>query len=75
MCLFVHQARIPGSRALSTDVAVPLSKLTDVIVETQADLKEAGLYGNIVGYVCDFCVQAVRCVSLRVIVPQQQARR
>lgn len=42
---------MPGSRALSTDVAVPLSKLSDVIVETQQDLKETGLYGNIVGYV------------------------
>lgn len=40
---------MPGSRALSTDVAVPLSKLSDVIVETQEDLKESGLYGNIVG--------------------------
>lgn len=41
---------MPGSRGLSTDVAVPLSKLTEVIVETQEDLKKSELFGTIVGY-------------------------
>lgn len=44
---------MPGSRALSTDVCVPLSKLADVIVDTQKDLKDSGLFGTIVGHVGD----------------------
>ncbi|RLN91433.1 hypothetical protein BBJ28_00018976, partial [Nothophytophthora sp. Chile5] len=43
--------QMPGSRGLSTDVAVPFSKLTDVIVETQQDLKDSELFGTIVGCV------------------------
>ncbi|CAI5736261.1 unnamed protein product [Peronospora farinosa] len=46
-------SQMPGSRGLCTDVAVPFAKLTDVIVETQADLKECGLFGAIVGHVGD----------------------
>ncbi|KAG7402384.1 hypothetical protein PHYBOEH_000092 [Phytophthora boehmeriae] len=46
-------SQLPGSRGLVTDVAVPPSKLADVIVETQADLKETGLFGAIVGHVGD----------------------
>jgi D-lactate dehydrogenase (cytochrome) len=42
---------MPGSRALSTDVCVPISKLADVIVETQEDLRQSGLFGTIVGCV------------------------
>ncbi|KAE8880559.1 putative D-lactate dehydrogenase [Phytophthora fragariae] len=45
--------QMPGSRGLVTDVAVPPSKLADVIVETQVDLKETGLFGAIVGHVGD----------------------
>ncbi|TMW63454.1 hypothetical protein Poli38472_002395 [Pythium oligandrum] len=45
--------QMPGSRALSTDVCVPISKLSDVIVETQEDLRESGLFGTIVGHVGD----------------------
>ncbi|KDO20534.1 hypothetical protein SPRG_21261 [Saprolegnia parasitica CBS 223.65] len=44
---------VPGSRALSTDVCVPLSNLTQVIVDTQADLEASGLVGTIVGHVGD----------------------
>uniref|UniRef100_A0AAV1UIW3 D-lactate dehydrogenase (cytochrome) n=1 Tax=Peronospora matthiolae TaxID=2874970 RepID=A0AAV1UIW3_9STRA len=46
-------SQMPGSRGLCTDVAVPFGKLTDVIVETQADLKESGMFGAIVGHVGD----------------------
>ncbi|KAJ8577096.1 hypothetical protein ON010_g2111 [Phytophthora cinnamomi] len=46
-------SQMPGSRGLVTDVAVPPSKLADVIVETQADLQETGLFGAIVGHVGD----------------------
>eukprot|EP00644_Phytophthora_capsici_P004243 jgi/Phyca11/109772/e_gw1.17.250.1 len=50
---YATMSQMPGSRGLSTDVAVPFSRLTDVIVETQADLKESGLFGTIVGHVGD----------------------
>ncbi|RLN94689.1 hypothetical protein BBJ28_00021687, partial [Nothophytophthora sp. Chile5] len=51
--LSLLQNQMPGSRGLVTDVAVPPSKLADVIVETQADLKQTGLFGAIVGHVGD----------------------
>ncbi|CAK4082140.1 unnamed protein product [Aphanomyces euteiches] len=44
---------VPNSRGLSTDVCVPLSQLTQVIVDTQADLQASNLIGNIVGHVGD----------------------
>ncbi|KAF0700037.1 Aste57867_9423 [Aphanomyces stellatus] len=44
---------VPNSRGLSTDVCVPLSNLTQVIVDTQADLEASNLIGNIVGHVGD----------------------
>ncbi|RLN64420.1 hypothetical protein BBJ29_001995 [Phytophthora kernoviae] len=50
---YATMSQMPGSRGLSTDVAVPFSKLTDIIVETQQDLKESGLFGTIVGHVGD----------------------
>ncbi|ETL96025.1 hypothetical protein, variant 1 [Phytophthora nicotianae] len=45
--------QVPGSRGFSADVAVPLSKLTEAVVETQQDLKTSGLFGTIVGHVGD----------------------
>ncbi|RLN92927.1 hypothetical protein BBJ28_00015208 [Nothophytophthora sp. Chile5] len=51
--LSLLQSQMPGSRGLVTDVAVPPSKLADVIVETQEDLKQTGLFGAIVGHVGD----------------------
>lgn len=49
------QSQMPGSRGLSTDVCVPMSKLTDVIVETQEDLRNSKLFGTIVGCVLLAC--------------------
>lgn len=49
MC--VDQAQFPGCNGFSADVAVPFSRLADVIVETQEDMKQSGLIGPIVGYV------------------------
>ncbi|KAH7476751.1 hypothetical protein PRIC1_000759 [Phytophthora ramorum] len=45
--------QVPGSRGFSADVAVPISKLTDAVVETQQDLKDSDLIGTIVGHVGD----------------------
>ena len=43
----------PGTSALTTDVAVPVSALADTIVRTRADLDEHGLTGSILGHVGD----------------------
>ena len=43
----------PGSRALSTDVCVPISRLAECVVETEADLKSSPLPCPIVGHVGD----------------------
>jgi D-lactate dehydrogenase (cytochrome) len=43
----------PGSKALSTDVCVPISRLAECIAETEADIAESGLIAPIVGHVGD----------------------
>jgi D-lactate dehydrogenase (cytochrome) len=43
----------PGSRALTTDVCVPISRLADAINETCADIDASPLEGAIVGHVGD----------------------
>jgi len=43
----------PGSRAWTTDVCVPISRLADCIHQTKADLADSPLIGPIVGHVGD----------------------
>ena len=43
----------PGREALATDVCVPISRLTECILETQADIKELGLVAAVIGHVGD----------------------
>lgn len=43
----------PGSRAWTTDVCVPISRLAECIHETKADLADSPLIGPIVGHVGD----------------------
>ena len=43
----------PGRDALATDVCVPISRLTECILETQADIKSAGLVAAVIGHVGD----------------------
>ncbi|XP_069724794.1 LOW QUALITY PROTEIN: probable D-lactate dehydrogenase, mitochondrial [Phaenicophaeus curvirostris] len=43
----------PGCQGYSTDVCVPISRLPDVVVETQRDLQDCGLTGPMVGHVGD----------------------
>lgn len=43
----------PGTRAMVTDVCVPLSSLAECIVQTQTDLRSTGLCAPIVGHVGD----------------------
>ena len=42
-----------GSRSVTTDVCVPISRLADCIVETQADLAGASIISSIIGHVGD----------------------
>jgi D-lactate dehydrogenase (cytochrome) len=51
--LHARLATIPGGRALSTDVAVPVSELAEAIVHAQSALKESGLYGVVIGHAGD----------------------
>jgi len=43
----------PGSKILSTDVCVPISRLTQCILETKADIATTGLSMPIIGHVGD----------------------
>jgi D-lactate dehydrogenase (cytochrome) len=43
----------PGSRAVITDVCVPVSRLAECLAETKQDLAAAGLVAPIVGHVGD----------------------
>ena len=46
-------ALAPGSRAMTTDVAVPVSELAAAIEQARRALEESGLSGGIVGHVGD----------------------
>src|SRR5690606_37790986 len=43
----------PGSKGLSTDVCVPISRLAECVAETEADIAEMGLVAPIVGHAGD----------------------
>ena len=43
----------PGSKNVSTDVCVPISRLADCVTETMADLETTGLIAPLVGHVGD----------------------
>ena len=43
----------PGTKGVSTDVCVPISRLAECVEETQVDLASTGLIGTIVGHVGD----------------------
>jgi D-lactate dehydrogenase (cytochrome) len=45
--------RRPGDHVWTGDVAVPMSRLPDIIEETKRDLKSSGLTSSIVGHVGD----------------------
>ncbi|KAF2668616.1 D-lactate dehydrogenase [Microthyrium microscopicum] len=49
----IAQSSEEGHRVWTTDVAVPISKLAQIIEETQADIKASGLLGTILGHVGD----------------------
>ncbi|KAI0204651.1 hypothetical protein F4808DRAFT_414456 [Astrocystis sublimbata] len=43
----------PGDKVWTGDVAVPISRLPQLIEETKDDMKKSGMYGTIVGHVGD----------------------
>ncbi|KAI4870242.1 D-lactate dehydrogenase mitochondrial precursor [Hypoxylon rubiginosum] len=43
----------PGEKVWTGDVAVPMSRLPQLIEETKEDMKRSGMYGTIVGHVGD----------------------
>ena len=46
-------ALAPGKQAFATDACVPISRLTECVLETQADIGQTGLLAPIVGHVGD----------------------
>ena len=50
---FAALALAPGKRAMVTDACVPLSRLSDCILETKVDIQTAGMIAPIVGHVGD----------------------
>ena len=51
--LYATVASRPGARPWTTDVCVPISRLAECIVETQADLRAARLIAPLVGHAGD----------------------
>ena len=49
----IAQKRDPDDKFLGSDVAVPISRLSEIIEETNSKIKAAGLLGSIVGHVGD----------------------
>ena len=43
----------PGTKAITTDICVPISRLAEAVEETAAEIAESGLPGPIVGHVGD----------------------
>ena len=43
--LYASLALIPGSRSVTTDVCVPISKLPEIIEQTSEDIEKTGVTG------------------------------
>ena len=51
--LYAYKAYYSNCTLIATDVCVPISKLTQIIHETQLDIQDSGLSGPIIGHVGD----------------------
>ncbi|CZR53530.1 probable D-lactate dehydrogenase, mitochondrial precursor [Phialocephala subalpina] len=49
----ISMKRKPDDQVWTTDIAVPISKLPDIIEQTKEDIRKSGLLGTIVGHVGD----------------------
>lgn len=53
-CLWSTIAASPeGFQAWSTDVAVPVSRLSEIITQTREDMDKSGIFGTVLGHVGD----------------------
>jgi D-lactate dehydrogenase (cytochrome) len=50
---WANKSTWPGREGLATDVCVPISRLAECVIETQADIRRTGLIAPIVGHVGD----------------------
>jgi D-lactate dehydrogenase (cytochrome) len=50
---YAAMALAPGKQGFATDACVPISRLTDCVLETRADIEASGLVAPIVGHVGD----------------------
>lgn len=53
----------PGARAVVTDLCVPISKLSQAVEETRADIAESGIPGPILGHVGDGNFHAILMID------------
>ena len=51
--LYAYKAYYSNSTLIATDVCVPISKLAEIVDETQLDIKNSGISGPIIGHVGD----------------------
>jgi len=52
-CLYAVMNMRPGTKQLSTDVCVPISRLTEVITDTKKDILDHGINAPVLGHVGD----------------------
>ncbi|MFT5065622.1 MAG: D-lactate dehydrogenase (cytochrome) [Yoonia sp.] len=52
-----------GATAIVTDVCVPISRLADALLETQADIAQSGILGPILGHVGDGNFHAILLID------------
>jgi D-lactate dehydrogenase (cytochrome) len=50
---YAAMALAPGKQGFATDACVPISRLTDCVLDTRADIERSGLIAPIVGHVGD----------------------
>lgn len=50
---FIAQKRDPDDKFLGSDVAVPMTRMAEIIEESNSKIKAAGLLGSIIGHVGD----------------------
>ncbi|KAH7341556.1 FAD-linked oxidase-like protein [Rhizoctonia solani] len=60
--LWSTMALYPGARAWTTDVAVPVSRLPELVLETKKDLTSSNLKSTIVGHVGDGNFHAIMII-------------
>jgi len=60
---YAAMALRPGSKGMTTDVCVPISRLAECILETRKDIDDSGILAPIVGHVGDGNFHTVLLVS------------